>query len=172
MLTAIVVAFPEASPVVDGWRERTCLDRPSIGIPPHATLLFPFVPMETVDESVADLRELFAATPTFATSFRETRRWPGMLYLAPEPPELFVRLTESIVERRPDYPPYGGVHDTVIPHLTVAYGEESVLAEVEADVAPKLPIEAKVTEVLLLEELEPDWGRWRTRTRLALRPAP
>lgn len=26
----MVVAFPVASPVVDGWRERTCDDRPSI----------------------------------------------------------------------------------------------------------------------------------------------
>lgn len=171
MLTAIVIAFPEAAPVVDEWRERTCADRPSIGIPPHVTLLFPFVPAEAVEECLGDLGELIAATRSFAASFRELRRWPEMVYLAPEPPEPFVHLTETIVERWPDHPPYEGIHETVIPHLTVAYGDGALLAEVEADVAPKLPIEAGADEVLLLEELEPEWVRWGERARFALRGA-
>ena len=86
-----------------------------------------------------------------------------MAYLAPEPPEPFASLTEAIVERWPDYPPYEGIHETVIPHLTVAYGDDSLLAEVEADVTPKLPIEAHVTEAVLLEELEPDFALARAR---------
>jgi 2'-5' RNA ligase len=169
MLTAIVVAFPEASPVVDDWRERTSADRTSIGIPPHVTLLFPFVPAEQVDNDVLEeLKRLFAATSRFAVVFRELRRWPEMAYLAPDPPEPFARLTEAIVERWQEYPPYEGVHETVIPHLTVAYGDDALLAEVEADVTPKLPIEAHVTEAVLLEELEPDWGRWGERARFRL----
>jgi len=168
MLTALVIVFPELSPVVDGWRERTCADRPSIGIPPHVTLLFPFLLAEVIEESLDDLRELFAATPSFAVSFRELRRWPEMVYLAPEPAEPFVRLTDTIVERWPDYPPYEGIHETVIPHLTVAYGDDVLLAEVEADVTARLPINAAVTEAVLLEELEPDWGRWGERARFPL----
>lgn len=169
MLTAIVVAFPEAAPVVDVWRERTCSDRPSIGIPAHVTLLFPFVPAEDVDQTiVGDLRALFAGTQRFAVSFRETQRWPGMVYLAPDPPAPFVQLTEAIVERWPDHPPYEGVHETVVPHLTVAYGDDSLLAEVAADVVPKLPIDAVVHEALLLEEMEPAWVRWKTRARFRL----
>lgn len=156
-----MVAFPKASRVVDGWREQTCLDKPSIGIPPHVTLLHPFVPAELVDDSVVEkLGLLFAAAPQFVVTFREIRNWPGMAYLAPEPPDPFAALTGAIVERWPDYPPYEGVHETVIPHLTVAYGDAPLLSEVEADVIPKLPIEAHVTEAVLLEELEPDvrWG--------------
>ena len=172
METAVVIAFPELSPVVDAWRERTSADRTSIGIPPHVTLLHPFVPAEIVDESLGDLRELFAATPAFDVAFRELRRWPEMAYLAPEPPEPFTRLTAAIVERWPDYPPYEGIHETVIPHLTVAYGDDALLAEVEADVTPKLPIEAHVTEAVLLEELEPDFERWGERARFALRSEP
>jgi 2'-5' RNA ligase len=169
MQTAVVIAFPEASPVVDGWRERTSEDRTSIGIPPHVTLLHPFLPAEAVDESLQPLRELFAATPPFDVSFREVRRWPEMAYLAPEPAEPFVSLTEAIVERWPEYPPYEGIHEIVIPHLTVAYGDDALLAEVEADVTPKLPIEAHVTEAVLLEELEPD-VRWAERARFPLAP--
>ena len=138
METAVVIAVPALSPVVDGWRERTCAeDRPSMGIPPHVTLLHPFVPAEAVDgEVLAELERLFAATPQFAVTFSEVRSWPGMRYLAPDPPEPFSRLTEAIVERWPDYPPYEGIHETVIPHLTVAYGDDALLAEIEADVTP------------------------------------
>jgi 2'-5' RNA ligase len=166
--TAVVIAFPELSLVVDDWRERTSDDRPSIGVPPHVTLLYPFVPAEQVDESViAELTPLFAATQQFAVEFRELRRWPGMAYLAPEPAEPFTRLTEAIVERWPDYPPYEGIHEIVISHLTVAYGDDALMAEVEADVTPKLPIGAHVTEAVLLEELEPD-VLWRERVRFPL----
>jgi 2'-5' RNA ligase len=167
METAVVVAFPELSPAVDEWREQTCDDRPSIGVPPHVTLLYPFVPAETIEEALDDLRALFAATPSFDVSFREVRRWPEMAYLAPEPAEPFVRLTEAIVAQWPDHPPYEGIHDTVIPHLTVAYGNDELLADVEADVRRHLPLDVHVAEAALLEELEPD-VRWFERARFPL----
>lgn len=169
METAVVFAFPELSPVVDDWRERTCDDRPSIGIPPHVTLLYPFVPAESAENALDGLRELFAQIPAFDVAFRELRRWPEMAYLAPEPPGPFSRLTEAIVERWPDYPPYEGIHETVIPHLTVAYGDDALLAEVEADVTPQLPVVANVAEAVLLEELAPD-ERWAERARFPLAP--
>jgi 2'-5' RNA ligase len=172
METALVIAFSEVSPVVDDWRERTSADRTSMGIPPHVTLLSPFVPAEQVhDRVLAELTRLFGATPQFAVEFRELRRWPGMAYLAPEPPDPFAALTGAIVERWPEYPPYEGVHETLIPHLTVAYGDAPLLSEVEADVNPKLPFEAHVTEAVLLEELEPDI-RWGDRARFPLRSEP
>ena len=171
MQTAVVIAFPELSPIVDEWRERTSDDRTSIGIPPHVTLLHPFAPAEIVGESLDDLRALFAATPVFDVSFRELRRWPDMAYLAPDTPEPFARLIEAIVRGWPDYPPYEGIHETVIPHLTVAYGDDALLGEVEADIAPKLPIEAHVIEAVLLEELEPD-GRWGERASFPLKSEP
>ena len=36
---ALVVPFPELAPVVDDLRERTCVSKPSHGMPPHVTLL-------------------------------------------------------------------------------------------------------------------------------------
>jgi 2'-5' RNA ligase len=173
METALVIAFPEVSPVVDDWRERTSADRTSMGTPPHVTLLSPFVPAERVDDDVlSKLKELFEATPAFSVSFIELRRWSEMSYLAPEPPDPFCSLTEAIVQRWPDYPPYEGIHETVIPHLTVAYGDDALLAEVEADVMPKLPIEAPVTEAVLLEELEENGGCWGERARFPLKSEP
>jgi 2'-5' RNA ligase len=170
MLSAVVVAIPEAVPVVDAWRERTSDDYTSMGIPPHVTLLYPFVAAQEIDDGVlAELSALFAAAPPFTVTFRQLRRWPELAYLAPEPPEPFSRLTESMIERWPGYPPYEGIHATVVPHLTVAYGDDALLSKVEADVTPKLPIESVVREVVLLEELEPEPNeRWGERARFPL----
>ena len=168
--TAVVVAVPEASTVVDPWRERTCADKPSIGVPPHVTLLFPFVPAARVDEGLLrDLDALFAGFATFEVTFRRTARFPSTVFLEPEPAEPFTVLTASIVARFPDYPPSEGEFDEIVPHLTVAHGDTEVLAAAAADVEPALPLAATVGAAVLLEEVEPDWGRWVTRRRFELR---
>lgn len=163
------MAVPEAAALVDPWRERTCADRPSIGIPAHVTLLFPFVPAETLDQAVIGaLAEVVANVPAFDFTLARPARFPETLYLAPEPPEPFVSLTEAIHARFPSHPPYEGVHETIVPHLTVAHGDAALMDEAERDVTPGLPIVARANEVVLLEEIDADWGRWDVRSRLAL----
>jgi len=39
--TVLLVPFPEVAEVVERWLERSETARPSHGIPPHVTLLFP-----------------------------------------------------------------------------------------------------------------------------------
>lgn len=169
--SALLVTVPEAGRSIEHWRERTCSDKPSIGIPAHVTLLFPFVPAHEIDDGlIAELSALFREFESFDFELREARRWPEMSYLAPEPPEPFVDLTEAIVARYPDYPPYEGVFDSIVPHVTVAHGDTALLDQAESDVLESLPIAVAVREVVLLEEVVPDWGRWQTRARFALNP--
>ena len=168
-----MVALPEAAPAVDGWRERTCADRPSVGVPPHVTLLFPFVPAAELCAGTIDrLHRLFARFPAFDVVLRELRRFAGVLYLAPEPDEPFRRLLEAAADAYPEHPPYGSEIplDQVVPHVTVAHGDPALLDEAEEDVAAALPIASAVREVALLEEVEPDWGRWRVRATVPLGP--
>lgn len=163
--------MPEAADAVDRWREQTCSDKPSIGVPPHVTLVFPFAPAERIDdELIASLGEVAARFEEFDVELRETARFPELLYLVPEPPAPFMQLTGAIVGHFSDYQPYEGAFtlNDLVPHLTVAYGDAAFLDEVDADVRPKLPILARVREAVLLEEVEPDWGRWVVRARLPL----
>jgi len=167
--STVAVPVPEAGPATDSWKERTGLGKPSIGIPAHVTLVFPFVPAEEVNEAlIAELRGFFTKQPAFDLVLARFGRFPETIYLAPEPPEPFVRMTEALMERYPDHPPYEGVFDTIVPHLTVAHGDEALLDEAERDVRPHLPIRAHASEALLLVEVEPDWGRWETRARFRL----
>lgn len=156
--TALIITVPEAEALVGDWRER--YDNASLGIPAHVTLLFPFVPSEKTDDTLlADLRELFGAQPAFSFSLSRVARFPEVAWLAPEPATPFRRLTELIYARYPDYPPYEGVHDEIIPHLTVGVGDAALQDEIEATLTPQLPIHAEARHVTLL--VEDDVGQWR-----------
>jgi hypothetical protein len=167
--SALIVAVAEAGPVVDGWRERAANAKPSSGVPAHVTLLFPFVPAAEIDGVLlTELHALFGRFAVFAFGLRELRRFPSVLYLAPDPPEPFAHMTEALVASYPDYAPYGGIFDSIVPHVTVAEGVPELLDEAERDIRETLPIVAVADEVTLLEEVEPDLARWRTRARIPL----
>ena len=70
------------------------------------------------------------------------------MWLHPEPSEPFAALTAAVWRRWPAYPPYEGVHEVVIPHLTVS--EDPI----EVDIP--LPIKASARAVTLIEQ---DGGR-------------
>jgi len=164
--SAIVVPVPGAAGAADEWRERKGVAETSAPMPPHITLLYPFCPAARLDEVVAPLLAVFAGTVPFSFELRELGRFPGTLYLAPRPDLPFVRLTEKIVEHFPEHPPYEGVFDSIVPHVTVAQGDDPVLQAATAVVETHLPIFGEALEAQLLEEIEHDWRRWRVHTRL------
>jgi 2'-5' RNA ligase len=149
---------PGAGPLVSRWRDR--LDPYSVaGVPAHVTVLAPFLDSSRVGAAeLRALRGLFAACPAFDATFARCARFPGVLYLAPEPAGPFRALTEAVAARWPENPPYGGRFATVTPHLTVAYSEEpGLLDRVEADLAGGLPVRARIASAQLLVN---DEGRW------------
>lgn len=165
--SALIVAVPEVAAVIDPWLERTAVAKPSRGVPAHVTILFPFVPANAIDDGLLEeLTAIFARFPVLEFALRRIRRFPEVLYLAPEPPEPFVSLTETVFASYPEYPPYGGELGSIIPHVTAAEGRADDLDRAEADIAPMLPVAAEAREVLLLAETERNMERWRTRARL------
>jgi 2'-5' RNA ligase len=147
---AVVVPFPGLAEIVDDWRERTCLTKPSHGVPPHVTLLTPS------RGDVADLVEAMAGFTPFDVRFASLDRFPGTLWLAPDPSEPFVAMTETLLALWPECEPYGGVFSRVIPHLTVAQRD---FDEASDTLASSLPLQSRAESVLLLEKVQPD--HWR-----------
>lgn len=165
--SAVIVAVPEAPPAVERWLEATAGAKPSHGVPPHVTILFPFVPAGEIDAKlVNDLRALARRFEPFAFELRELRRWPDVLYLAPEPDAPFVELTGAFVAAYPEHPPYEGEHETIVPHLTVAQGEAEALTAAAGEVRPFLPLHARARELLLLAERDRDV--WQAAARIPL----
>jgi hypothetical protein len=156
---ACLVPFPEVASVVEPLLEHSVGARPSHGIPPHVTLLSPCAPdPDGVAEALSD-------ATVFEVDFREVRRFPDVVYLAPEPADPFVELTQRLWRRFPDWPPYAGAHPTVTPHLTVAWGAE--LDRAEAEVASRLPLRGRAHEAVLFQRAEPD--RWEPLARFPFR---
>ena len=164
MLSALIVTVRRAAPVVEGWLERTATMKPSRGVPAHITVLFPFVPAEQVDdELLEELGALFGRFEPFGFTLPRLARFPTTLYLDPEPAGPFRELTRAVAERWPEHQPYEGEFDEIVPHLTAAHGEEELLDAAAADIAPKLPLVARASEVTLLVEVERFGERWEPR---------
>ncbi|MGW3025435.1 2'-5' RNA ligase family protein [Streptomyces sp. NPDC001221] len=165
--TGLVVGIPEAEPAVRAWRERF---DPSAraGVPAHVTVLFPFLDERRVDERVCSaLADALGRQRAFDLRFEGCGRFPGVLYLAPEPDAPLRRLTEMIADRWPETPPYEGRFTEVVPHLTIADGQDdAVLDEIEADLLGTLPITSRVSSVDLMVH---DGAKWRERASFALR---
>ncbi|MFE2669550.1 2'-5' RNA ligase family protein [Streptomyces mirabilis] len=103
---------------------------------------------------------------SFEARFEHCGRFPGILYLTPEPDASFRQLTEAIADRWPETPPFGGQFDDIVPHLTIAQGQDNaVLEEAEADLRGRLPVTARVSSVDLLVH---DGLRWQRRASFAL----
>jgi 2'-5' RNA ligase len=164
--SGLIVRVPEAEPLVRTWRDR--LDPSACaGVPAHVTVLFPFLAASRIDEGAcAAIAEVVGRQQPFEARFDHSGRFPGVLYLAPEPDAGFRRLTEAIVERWPEHPPFGGQFDDVVPHLTVAQGQdEAVVEKVESVLLAGLPVVAWVSAVDLLVH---DGTRWRQRASFPL----
>ena len=159
MATALVIVVPEAEPLVGRLREQYDHPAGGLGVPAHVTLLFPF------GDDADGLEELFAGVAPFDFALTRTARFaePDVLYLAPEPAEAFVRLTEALIARYPEFPPFRGEYTAIVPHLTVGY---DVPGDVEESLRPSLPIRARAETVTWLGE-QPG-GRWHELRRFAL----
>lgn len=146
------------------------------GAPAHVTLVFPFVPVaELTSGHLSRVAEVVAGVPAFDVVLREVRRWDpgdgapeGVIWLEPEPSAPFVELTEALGRAFPDYQPYGGLHDTIIPHLTLASDDRRRLRAVQAEAVRSLPLRRRVSAVTVI--LEGVDRRWRTRRRFPLGP--
>ncbi|QNN52543.1 2'-5' RNA ligase family protein [Nocardioides mesophilus] len=170
-LTGVIVPVGPAEAVVAEHRLRFDVAA-SWGVPAHVTVLFPFVPPSQVDDDVvARLAAVFAAAAPFDCRF-DRCAWFGedVLWLAPEPDQAFRDLTAAVVEQFPDHPPYGGVFDDVVPHLTVGESRRGTAGElrtVEVEVSRKLPVTARIGHALLIAGTDGP-GSWHTVARLPL----
>ena len=170
MESTFLVFAPEAEPLVKPFRTRYD-PAASVGIPAHITILYPFKPPHEVTPPMIDcLETLFGQFPSFTLSLVETRRFPGVLYLAPAPDKPLIALTEAVVSQFPENPPYGGAYSTIIPHLTVAETADKVkLEEISAEfmraAQGHLPLPVKVSEVAWMDNSQ---GSWKLRRKFNL----
>lgn len=156
--TAVVVLLPELEPLIGGWRRRYTGDG-ARGMPPHVTLIIPFADSADLDDRLGPLGRALGAFAPFDVVVTETARFPGLLYLRPEPEEPFLAMTETVESAFPEFPPYAGEFDDIVPHVTVAQADEEVLGGIERELVPQLPVKARVERGWLVENTPVGWRR-------------
>ena len=167
--TAFIVRVPEAEDCVRALRERFDASV-RLGVPAHITVLVPFMSPDLVTDTVLqDAQAALSHVSSFAFSLERVARFPATAFLAPEPAEPFIELTRALVRRFPEFPPFRGEHDSIVPHLTVANGNaaEAERAAVELEGLLRLHgrIRSVCTSVALLENSS---GRWKEMHAFAL----
>lgn len=136
------------------------------GMPAHITINYPFIPGLTPDQNLYQrLADLFAESDSFTFTFKRFGRFPGVVYLVPEPDAPFKELIEKVARKFPQSPPYGGIFETIVPHLTIAHAEEeAVLDEIESQLTERaqqhLPMTIQAKQVRLTDNRT---GRWQER---------
>lgn len=138
------------------------------GVPAHVTLLYPFMPPTGLtDEVRTTIERIIAAQPSFPFQLTSVVRWPNVVYLAPHPAEPFRRLIDALAAAFPKYPPYGGAHSEVVPHVTVAQDvPEDYYAAAEHALPAMMPIRDVAREAWLIGHTPEQ--PWHTLWRLPL----
>lgn len=147
--TVIAVTVPALDEVV---RERTAFYDPTYlstdqgFVHAHVTVLGPWIAKPSALD-LAMLAGIARATPPFEFVLAGLAEFPdGLLYLAPEPDTELRSLSDWVGAAFPDYPPYGGRFDDVVPHLTLDQrGGEVTPESVLARVAHLLPMTVQVS---------------------------
>ena len=166
--SAFIVKVPEAEPHVAHLRNRFDASA-RLGVPAHITLLFPFMSPELVNSSVlAVVSKLAQSVAPFSFQLGPIKRFPEVVYLDTEPASELVALTHQLARLFPDFPPYGGQHQAVVPHLTVAQGSEAELRQAEVELTASIGtarIATSCSEFVLIENSS---GLWRPMHTFAL----
>ncbi|HVB54682.1 MAG TPA: 2'-5' RNA ligase family protein [Candidatus Acidoferrales bacterium] len=161
MASSIDILVPGAETLVRPWYYET--QAAADGMPPHLTLLWPWV--EPVgDADILRLKAALADLEPFQIRLTATGRFPGVVYLAPEPVGQLVALARRIWSAFPEIRPYGGEldHEPIL-HLTAAKGtSDPVLDLVEGQLSARLPSAPlfPVDRVSVSQEGAGEAGRW------------
>jgi len=169
--TALVVPVA-AKVLVDDFRRRHSAVSVGRRLPPHITVLFPFVPAAAVDDGIrSDLAAHFSMFAPFEAELTGVGSFDTHVWLVPEPRDRFVELITATYDRFPEYPAYEGEAGDPEPHLTIAAINEGdspdrVAAIARSELAPLLPFRFAVNGVSLFEERGD--GTWQESCRFEL----
>jgi hypothetical protein len=141
----LMVPVPELDPVVRARMARAAPDDPLPSADEalaHITLLGPFAALDAIhDGMLAELRRFFSDVTPFQFALTGIHQFPGgEAYLSPSPSSPFRQLTHGLARLFPEYPPYGGAFDDVVPHLTIPIPAGESIDQLRFEMRDRFPI--------------------------------
>jgi len=140
-------------------------------IPLSLTLLYPWIPAESVTQTdLGGLRSFFSGRRPFEFDLTRVAEFPGVVvYAVPEPDHELRATMGALWALYPEYPPYGRPGTEPAPHATLGrlVGDYAItLATVEKRVQGLLPVHCHIQQATLMQEHEPE--RWGVRETFPL----
>jgi hypothetical protein len=170
--TVVTLLLADQAPELASAHDELYPERVPENIPLSITLLYPFVPAALLGEDdIAALRSFFASRRPFSFELARLAQWERSraVYGVPEPDDELRATMRALWALYPQHPPYGEPGGDPPPHasLTLDGGDDpdTLLARVEARLAPLLPARFVIEEATLQEEFEPDRLRVRETFR-------
>ena len=135
-------------------------------IPLSLTLLYPWIPAESVKQAdIEQLRAFFASRPALDFQLTRLAEFPGkVVYAVPEPDGKLRATMRALWALYPEYPPYGEPGGDPPPHCTLGRleGDYAItLEQAAARVGPLLPVSCMLEAATLMEEYDIDRCRIR-----------
>jgi hypothetical protein len=163
METAITLLLDDQAPELAEAHDELYPERVPEHIPLSLTLLYPFAPVEELDDDYLKMaRDFFASRRPFSFDIVRVAQWPGggAVYGVPEPDRPLRATMRALWELFPEFPPYRGAAEDPPPHasLTLTGGDDpdTLVARVEERLSGLLPAHFEIDEAVLMEEYEPD----------------
>ncbi len=164
--SAVVFRLSMLEPHIQHLRERWTQDGAQ-GVPPHITLLYPFLPAKAWTESASQsLEALVSSISPVNVEFRDIS-WlsaGGVLCLRPEPSGAILRVIQALAAAFPECPPYGGAIpiSSLVPHVTIAVDVRAkdradVEREAQRRLGDSLPIKVRLDNLSLLIRTGDAW---------------
>ena len=160
--------MPEAEPLVSSFRGRYLAGSVARGIPPHITLLIPYVSAARLDvAAIESAREHFRGVARFDAELVGVGRFEEHVWLAPAPRVAFVELIRSTCRWYPESP-YGMEFPDPVPHVTVGEANDehplaAILDAARVELAPSLPLPFRANSAsLLVEQADGMWEQTET----------
>lgn len=135
MQTGIIIIAPHevqafAAPLMQQYAPAS-----AVRVPAHITVLYPFVPLEHLNQACAKVSEICTSVTPFDITLQGYYAFPQVAFINPVNPAPIQALFRKIFAVFPEYPPYEGAFGADLhPHMTV--GE---FASIEAQQAAVLP---------------------------------
>jgi 2'-5' RNA ligase len=131
-------------------------------VPPHVTLLYPFVEPTALDDRIRGVIASIASRQVpFSFEMSGPERWPDTVYAAVAPAAPFLEIHRDLAAAFPDFPIYGRPGFQLIPHVTIAESQfvddPSVLGDPSWS---DLPADGLVTRLEVIVEGADD--QWHT----------
>ena len=164
--SALILSLPQVSDLIQPFRERYT-DDGAARVPPHITILFPFVSHDQWSEAATQtVAELAKETPPLTLELAVLAWFTGnrVLYLAPQNSDLIMGLIRRTGNAFPGRPPYGGAIPLrqIIPHVTIAVATTeaergAIEVEVRSVLEEKLPLAVCVDTLSMWVRTDHGW---------------